>query len=190
MKKIGLTGGIGSGKSFIAGILQKMGYPVFFSDDFAKNIYDTDASVKETIIGYFGAQLYVEGQLDRTKLAQLIFENEENRLFVNQLVHPKVRQAFSDWAAKQDASIVFNEAAILFETGAYKNFDATILVTAPIELRVQRVMARDHSSKEEVLARMSKQWSDEQKIALTNFVIMNDEEMPILEQIEKILSNL
>lgn len=190
MKKIGLTGGIGSGKSFIAGILQKMGYPVFFSDEFAKSIYDVDQVVKSSLISYFGAELYSSGNLDRTMLATIIFEKEENRQKVNELVHPRVRKAFLDFVAQQKSKIVFNEAAILFETGGHAMMDATILVTAPVELRLKRAMQRDGSSEAEVLARINRQWIDELKIPMADYLIINDDQHPLLQQIEQIINKL
>ncbi|MES2798920.1 MAG: dephospho-CoA kinase [Bacteroidota bacterium] len=189
-KKIGLTGGIGSGKSFIAGVLLKMGYPVFFSDDFSKDIANTNVEVRQKLIALFGAEVYIDGALNRPFLAKMIFENEENRLKVNSIIHPKVRQGFEDWANRQTSEIVFNEAAIFFETGGHKALDATILVTAPLSLRIARVQQRDGVAEREVMARIEKQWSDEQKIPLADFVIENDEKTPLLHQLELMLSNI
>lgn len=194
MKRIGLTGGIGSGKSFIANILEHMGFPVYYSDSRSKELTKSNPKIKTGLISLFGEEVYVKGELNCELNTQLvatkIFQNEELRQEVNQLIHPIVRKDFDDWATNQHSELVFNEAAILFETGAYKNFDATILVCAPMELKIKRVMIRENCSREDVLARMSKQWSDEEKMKLADFVIKNDEKLPILTQIEGVLNLL
>ena len=190
MKRIGLTGGIGSGKSFIANILEHMGFPVYYSDSRSKELTKSNPTIRAGLISLFGEEVYVKGELNTQLVATKIFQNEELRQKVNQLIHPIVRKDFDDWATNQHSELVFNEAAILFETGAYKNFDATILVCAPMELKIKRVMNRENCSREDVLARMSKQWSDEEKMKLADFVIENDEKLPILNQIEGVLNRL
>ena len=186
MLRIGLTGGIGSGKSLVASVLEKMGYPVFYSDREAKALYDTHQVLKAELIALIGAELYDATGFKKDILIHAIFENPVLKEKIESLVHPKVRAAFEEWVAKQSSKIVFNEAAILFETGAYLTFDATILVTAPVELRLQRVVARDGLSIREIENRMAYQWSDEQKKLLANFIIENDGQA-ILKQIENIL---
>ncbi len=190
MKRIGLTGGIGSGKSFIAKILEHMGFPVYYSDLRSKELTKSNPTIRTGLISLFGEKVYVDGELNTQLVATKIFQDEELRQKVNQLIHPIVRKDFDDWAKNQYSELVFNEAAILFETGAYKNFDATILVCAPLELKIKRVMNRENCSKEDVLARMNKQWSDEEKMKLADFVIKNDEKLPILTQIEGVLNRL
>lgn len=190
MKRIGLTGGIGSGKSFIANILEHMGFPVYYSDSRSKELTKSNPTIRTGLISLFGEDVYLDGEFNTQFVATKIFQNEEYRQKVNQLIHPIVRKDFEDWIKYQNSDLVFNEAAILFETGAYKNFDATILVCAPMELKIKRVMNRENCSEEEVLARMSKQWSDEEKRKLADFVIENDEVSPILKQIENILIQL
>lgn len=190
MKRIGLTGGIGSGKSFIANILEHMSFPVYYSDSRSKELTKSNPTIRAGLISLFGEKVYVDGELNTQLVATKIFQNEDLRKKVNQLIHPIVRKDFDDWATYQHSELVFNEAAILFETGAYKNFDATILVCAPMELRIKRVMIRENCSREDVLARMSKQWSDEEKMKLADFVIKNDEKLPILTQIEGVLNLL
>jgi dephospho-CoA kinase len=190
MKRIGLTGGIGSGKSFIANVLEHMGFPVYYSDSQSKELTKSNPKIKTGLISLFGEEVYVKGVLNTQLVATKIFQNEELRQKVNQLIHPIVRKDFDDWATNQHSELVFNEAAILFETGAYKNFDATILVCAPMELKIKRVMNRENCSREDVLARMSKQWSDEEKMKLADFVIENDEKLPVLNQIEGVLNRL
>jgi dephospho-CoA kinase len=190
MKRIGLTGGIGSGKSFIAQIIEHMGYPVYYSDKRSKELTKSNPSIKTGLISLFGEEVYSDNELNTQLVATKIFQNEEMRQKVNELIHPIVRKDFDNWALNQKSILVFNEAAILFETGAYRNFDSTILICAPMEVKIQRVMKRENCSKEEVMTRMSKQWSDEEKMKLADFVIENDEESPILKQIENILIQL
>lgn len=190
MKRIGLTGGIGSGKSFIANILEHMGFPVYYSDSQSKELTKSNPKIKTGLISLFGEEVYVAGELNTQLVATKIFHNEELRQKVNQLIHPIVRKDFDDWATNQHSELVFNEAAILFETGAYKNFDATILVCAPMELKIERVMNRENCSREDVLARMNKQWSDEQKMKLANYCVVNNNQLPVLNQLEEIMNDL
>jgi dephospho-CoA kinase len=190
MKKIGITGGIGSGKSFVANIIEKMGYPVYYSDVRSKELTNIHPIIRQGLIDLVGENVYFEGELDKKILASAIFLNEEMRLKVNQLIHPIVRQDFEDWAKAQTSDLIFNEAAILFETGAYRNFDATVLIYAPIELRLKRVLKRDIITKEEVLARINNQMSDEEKLKMTPYSILNDGESPLLKQIEEVIEKI
>ncbi len=189
MLRIGLTGGIGSGKSMVASILEHMGYPVFYSDLEAKALYDTHQTLKAELIELIGAGLYDQTGFNKGLLSRAIFENPALKEKIESLVHPKVRAAFEEWAAKQSTELVFNEAAILFETGAYLQFDATILVSASVELRLQRVVSRDGLSIQEIEKRIQTQWSDEQKKLLADFIIENDGRA-ILKQIESIVVEL
>ena len=190
MKRIGLTGGIGSGKSYIAGVLEKMGYPVYYSDEQSKVLTDTHPEIRAGLISRFGTSIYSEETLNRKELAAYIFNSEPDRIFVNQLIHPVVRADFDRWCAEQNTALVFNEAAILFETGAYKQFDATILVVAPHELRMQRIVERDRCTVEQAETRMKSQWSDEQKIPLATVVITSNGELPLVSQIERAILTL
>jgi dephospho-CoA kinase len=190
MKRIGLTGGIGSGKSFIAQIIEHMGYPVYYSDKRSKELTKSNPSIKTGLISLFGEEVYSDNELNTQLVATKIFQNEEMRQKVNELIHPIVRKDFEDWVTNQKSTLVFNEAAILFETGSYKNFDANILICAPLELKIKRVMKRENCSREEVLARMSKQWSDDEKSKLADFIINNDDCDPILTQLELVLAQL
>lgn len=186
-KKIGITGGIGAGKSFICKILSTLGYPIFYSDIEAKRITNSDPAVRAKIIDLFGNEAYYDNDLglNRPFIAQQVFGDEQLLQSLNQIVHPSVQQAFVQFFDKQTAPLVFNEAAILFETGSFQNFDANVLVTAPIETRIHRVLNRDHISRKEVESRISKQWSDEKKIPLADFVINNDEQDLLLPQVLK-----
>ncbi|MEY3741457.1 MAG: dephospho-CoA kinase [Flavobacteriia bacterium] len=189
MLRIGLSGGIGSGKSTVAGILAKMGYPVFYSDQEAKRLYDENPVLQKQLVDLFGPAIYRDGQLNKAFLAQQLFSNAELKAQVTALVHPLVRKAFEVWAQQQASDLVFNEAAILFETGAYKDFDATVLVMAPIETRIERVQKRDLISREAVLQRIANQWPDSKKMNLTTYIITNDGQ-PLLQQIEDVISKL
>ena len=190
MKRIGITGGIGAGKSLVAEIIKAMGYPVYNSDERAKELTDSNPKIKEGLIHLFGEEIYQNDTLNKFALAQAIFSDESLREKVNALIHPIVREDFNLWALAQNNSLVFNESAILFETGSFKNFDAIILVYAPTELRIKRIMKRDNCSENEVLKRMNSQFSDEEKCQLTEFRVLNDGQTPLLVQVEKIILNL
>ena len=190
MKRIGLTGGIGSGKSYIAGVLEKMGYPVYYSDEQAKVLTDTHPEIRAGLISRFGTGIYSEGILNRKELAAHIFNSESDRIFVNQLIHPVVRADFDRWCAEQHTALVFNEAAILFETGAYQQFDATVLVIAPLETRIERIMQRDRCTHEQAEARIQSQWSDEQKTPLANAIVSNNGHEAVLIQVEHLTETL
>jgi dephospho-CoA kinase len=190
MKRIGITGGIGAGKSLVAEIIKAMGYPVYNSDERVKELTDSNPKIKAGLIHLFGEEIYQNDKLNKFALAQAIFSDESLREKVNALIHPIVREDFNLWALAQNNALVFNESAILFETGSFKNFDAIILVYAPTELRIKRIMKRDNCSENEVLKRMNTQFSDEEKYQLTEFRVLNDEQTPLLVQVEKIILNL
>lgn len=190
MLTVGITGGIGSGKSIVSKVIAAMQFPVFNSDAISKEIVQNNDEVRQALIHLFGPSVYPKGILDRVFLAEIIFNDEHARNQINAIVHPKVREAFDQFAAKQNVEIVFNEAAILFETGSYKQFDRIILVTSPEEIRISRVAKRDNVDREIVRDRIRAQWSDEQKKPLANFIIVNDDKQPVLVQIEKTISEL
>lgn len=187
--KAGITGGIGSGKSYVCRVLEKMGYPVYYSDNESKRLTAENPVIRQGLIGLLGEEVFQGNELNKPFLASRIFQDDHIREQVNQLIHPVVRADFHAWSERQNSPVVFNEAAILIETGTYKTLDATILVTADKELRIQRTMQRDHISREEVLARMSKQWDDEAKIKHADFVIHNDDR-PLLVQLEKMITEV
>ena len=190
MFKVGVTGGIGAGKSLICSILERMGYPVFYSDIEAKKIIISNPQVRIDLIELFGIQIFKDHQLNRKLLANLLFSDSTLIEKMNAIVHPKVREEFENWALNQDSQLVFNEAAILFETGSYKNFDATILVTAPLEIRLNRVMNRGNSIRADVQKRIDNQWSDDQKVILSTYRIQNDDIQSVLDQIDEVLNEL
>ena len=189
MKIIGLTGGIGSGKSTLLAWLRSNGIPCFESDIVGKQLLN--GQLKQDVIDCFGPELYPNDVLDTKKMAQLVFQDKEALEKLNNIVHPAVGKAFKDFIEKnKNAQIVVKEAAILFETGAYKSCDFVILVCAPLEKRISRVIQRDGVKRAEVLARMSKQWDDNKKSALADFVIENDSQELAIEQLEAILKKL
>lgn len=191
MLKVGLTGGIGAGKSVVARVFEVYGYPVFYSDNVSKNCVNTDPEVRSALIKLFGSSLYENDVLNREMLAEIIFSDDQARNQVNAIIHPAVRLAFARFAEEhQNASFVVNEAAILFETGAYQQFDKTILVTAPTGVRLKRVKERDGSNDDQIQARIDMQWSDEQKIPLADYVIVNDGKLALLPQIDRIIDQL
>ena len=187
-KVIGVTGGIGSGKSIVGLILSTMGYPVYYSDQEAKWVMNNDTELRKELIAVFGEETYLDNELNRPFLAEKIFTSPELKEKINQIVHPIVRKRFSDFVSNSNSPLVFNEAAILFETGGYKDFDATILIVADKEIRIRRVMQRDNATREQVAARMNNQWSDEQKVKLANHVIYNNNTDLIVPQVLSILN--
>jgi dephospho-CoA kinase len=186
---VGITGGIGSGKSTVARILEQMGFPVFYSDKEAARLMDVDPEIREFLRRLTGENMHVNERLDRKKLAARLFNNKEWLSAVNAFVHPLVRKNFDEWASHQHAQVVFNEAAILIETGSHERFGQLVLVTAPTEIRIERAMLRDQSTREEVLNRMANQWSDERKVPFADVIIRNDGS-PILFQIERFVDYL
>lgn len=192
-KIIGLTGGIGSGKTTIAKLFQAEGIPIYISDEEAKKIMSLPETIK-AIEEVFGPEVLLNQQIDRKKLAAVVFNDESKLKLLNEIVHPLVKKHFDDWVqSKQNFSFVIKEAAILFESGSYLFCDKIITVTASQETRIKRVMQRDHVSEHEVLERMKNQWSDEDRIAKSDFVIENEnfESTKIkFYEILKILKNL
>lgn len=189
MKIIGLTGGIGSGKSTLLAWLRSNGILCFESDIVGKQLLN--GQLKQDVIDCFGPELYPNDVLDTKRMAQLVFQDKEALEKLNNLVHPAVGKAFKDFVEKnKNAQIVVKEAAILFETGGYKSCDFVILVCAPLEKRISRVIQRDGVKRAEVLVRISKQWDDNKKSALADFVIENDSQELAIEQLEAILKKL
>jgi dephospho-CoA kinase len=188
MLSIGLTGGIGSGKSLVAAVLEHMGYPVFYSDQEAKALYNEDGLLQKELIVLVGDALYVNGIFQKEVLSQALFNNPELKKEVEARVHPLVRKRFETWAHAQKSRLVFNEAAILFETGAHQQFDATVLVCAPLQLRIDRVKKRDGLEEAVIQQRIKAQWGDDKKRELASYIIENDGQ-PILAQIESFLQS-
>ena len=190
MMVVGLTGGIGSGKSMIAKAFAALGIAVFNSDEQAKALIANNAQVKKRIIAAFGEEAYQNGEYNRAYIAQIVFNNSEKLAILNGIVHPALAEYFKRWAKEQTSPYVLKEAAILFESGSYKDCDYIITVTAPEEVRIARVMARDHCTEAQVRARMAQQWSDAQRIALSNVVIENIDLESAKEQVKRINDEL
>ena len=183
---VGLTGGIGSGKSMIAKAFAALGIAVFNSDEQAKALIANNAQVKKRIIAAFGEEAYQNGEYNRAYIAQIVFNNSEKLIILNGIVHPALAKYFKQWTKNHTSPYVLKEAAILFESGSYKDCDYIITVTAPEQLRIARVMARDHCTEAQVRVRMSQQWSDAQRIALSNAVIENIDLESAKEQVKRI----
>jgi dephospho-CoA kinase len=186
MYKVGITGGIGSGKTTACKVFEVLGIPVFYADTVAKEIMCKDPVLVEGVKSAFGAASYLEdGKLNNKHIAGIVFNNEEALAQLNALVHPAVFRAFDVWEETISATTPYTlkEAAILFESGSYKMCDTTILVTAPYEIKIKRLIQRDNVTEEQVKARMDKQLSDEEKAKLADHFIVNDEEQSIIEQV-------
>lgn len=189
--KVGITGGIGSGKSTICGIFKILGVPVFEADSVAKELLNSNSKIKQGLIRLFGDGIYIPGSgVDRKKLAEIIFNNDIQLLNVNELIHPEVRNEFYKWMEKQDSPYIIHEAAILFESGFYKMMDFTVLVTAPENDRIERVSKRDNLKPQLVRERIEKQWNDDEKRKLATLEICNDNNELIIPQVIKIDKNL
>ena len=191
MKKIGITGGIGSGKSVVSHILTTMGYPVYDSDSWAKRLMNNHPDIRQALTDRFGPDTYISNALNRAYLAQQIFNDKDALAFVNSIVHPIVCNHFVQWAESQPTEIVFIESAILFSSGLDKIVDKVIYVDAPQEIRLQRAMNRDHASAEAITARINNQSHDNQHAhAHSDFIIQNDNKTLISLQILSILKKI
>uniref|UniRef100_UPI0032171F69 dephospho-CoA kinase n=1 Tax=uncultured Draconibacterium sp. TaxID=1573823 RepID=UPI0032171F69 len=184
---VGITGGIGSGKSVVCSVFKLLGVPVFEADLEAKRLINSSTEIKNGLIDLFGNDIYTQNDtIDRKKLAGIIFNDEVQLKKVNELIHPVVRSEFQKWVQKQNVPYVVHEAAILFESGFYKMMDFTILVSAPEQMRIKRVSSRDNVTAEQVKERIDKQWPNEKKRKLATIEIKNDNKELILPQIIRI----
>ncbi|UYW01855.1 dephospho-CoA kinase [Flavobacterium agricola] len=173
-KIIGITGGIGSGKTTLIEYLKSLGYFVYVSDNEAKNLLNSKEIINKVQFLFKKHVLILDGVLDRKKLAEIVFADPEQLQKLNNLIHPLVKEHFDNWTKQhENESLLFKESAILFESGAYKACDYTILITAPEALRIARVMQRDGVSEENVKERMNNQWSDQQKAQFSDYIIEN-----------------
>lgn len=190
MKIIGLTGGIGSGKSIIAAMFQDLGAPIYIADIEAKKMLVTSKIVKRKVIALLGEEAYNQCTPNTAFIAGKIFNDPILLDGMNEIIHPKVASHFKRWVQKQEAPFCIKEAAILFENGSYKQCDATILVTAPKEIRLKRVIQRDGVTEKAVADRMKNQWDDEKKISLANYVIENIDIKSTKKQVKKLYKEL
>jgi len=184
MNRIGITGGIGSGKTYVCKIFEILGIPVFYADSEAKRLMEYDPEMRESIIALLGSDAYAGNKLNRAFIASRVFEQEDMLEKLNRIVHPQVRKAFLSWSENiTDKPYVIEEAAILFESGASKFMDKTVLVYAPEEIRVRRVMERDHVGEEAVRNRMQNQMDEEKKRQLADYIIVNDNVNLLIPQV-------
>ena len=183
MLKIGLTGGMGSGKTTVSQIFSSLNIPVFYADDIAKAIMNEDAGLKQSIIDLFGSDAYIENSLNRKYIADIVFNDAYKLEQLNALVHAVTIAAADKWMQEQKSPYVVKEAALMFEAGAAAHLDYVIGVYAPQHLRMQRVMHRDNTGREKVLSRMNNQIDETIKMKLCDFVIINDEQQAVLPQV-------
>ena len=185
MKKVGITGGIGSGKSIACEIFHLLGVPVFHADDEARYLQNNDLTIRNQLTGLFGTDIYlVDGGLDRKKLASLVFNDPVSLDKVNRIIHPSVRQRFIDWAREYpDEPYILYEAAILIESGYAKDFDLNILILADENIRIERVIKRDNISNELVRDRINNQMTNSQKIKFVDYIIENNNCQLLIPQI-------
>ena len=190
---VGLTGGIGSGKTTVAKAFNALGIPVYIADDEAKKLMHTSKVLKRKLIELFGKDAYLEGSLNKPYIANIIFHDKNYLEKMNAIVHPQVAKHFKKWLLKQQSPYVIKEAAILFENGTYKQCDVLITVTAPKAMKIERLLKRDNTSVEKIEAIMKNQWSDAQKIKLSDFVIDNSDlentKLQVLKIHQQILNN-
>jgi dephospho-CoA kinase len=191
MRTIGVTGGIGSGKTVVCKIFNALGIPVFDSDIKAKEIINNSPAVRKQVEKLFGTGIYSEKGLDRTEVARLVFEKPDLLNALNSIVHPAVATSFTAWKLKQTGCpFVIKEAAILFESGTNKQTDAVISVVAPESLRLKRVMERDGRSETQIKSIMQRQMNDRERVRQSDYVIVNDDETPVLDQVLKVYDEL
>ena len=186
MMVVGLTGGIGSGKTTVADFFKQLGVPVYIADEAGKRLMETSSEIRDRILELFGSAAYEAAKPQRKYIASKAFKDPGLLGALNNIIHPAVEKDFKTWVSKQSSAYVIYEAAILFETGSYKKCDFSILVTAPEKMRIQRLQKRDDSSREEIQQRMNNQWSDEKKSELADFLINNEDLDHTKQQVEHI----
>lgn len=188
---VGITGGIGSGKSTVCKVFEVLGVPVYYADDRAKYLMQHNEPLKEALMEAFGSQIYNDGVLDRQLLASMVFNDKGKLAKLNSLVHPAVAQDGLEWQMQHSQyPYTLREAALLFEAGIYKALHKIIVVSAPLDVRIERVMDRDNVTAEQVKARIANQWSEEEKVALADFVITNDGAHELIPQIMEVHQQL
>lgn len=191
MIKIAVTGGIGSGKSYISHLLENMHIPVYNADNEAKRLTVSDAGIRGELIALLGEEVYKDGLLNKPLLASYLFSDPAHVLQINSIIHPRVRKDFTVWVERQEkCEIVSMESAILYEAGFQDTVDAVIMVYAPVELRIQRAMYRDGASEEQVRARIAAQMDDEEKRRRADFTVVNDGVQLLIPQLNRIVEQL
>lgn len=186
MIKVGLTGNIGSGKTWVCQIFSALNIPIYYADLEARNILNTSQTIEKIALIFGEDVLLSSKQIDRKKLASIVFNDTKELEKLNRLIHPHLREHFQQWANQQNSKYVIQEAAILFENGFDHLMDKTITIASPKSIRLNRVMERDQISKEDVLARMNNQWSDEKKEKAADYIIVNDGSQMLLPQVLKV----
>jgi len=190
MLKVGLTGGIGSGKTTIAKIFELLNVPVYYADEASKRLYHTDQDLIRNIKKHFGEDVYTNEQLNRSKLAGIVFNDPDKLNLLNELVHPPTIRDAEEWMKKQTAPYVIKEAALLFESGSAQGLDYIIGVKAPVHYRIKRVMERDGVSREDVISRANRQIDEDIKMRLCDFFIINNEQELVIPQVLELHSKL
>lgn len=190
MLKVGITGGIGSGKSTVSKIFELLNVPVYYADEASKRLYTSDKNLMANIKKNFGEEVYTNDQLNRSRLAAMVFNDPEKLALLNSIVHPPTIKDAADWMQQQTAPYIIKEAALIFESGSSAGLDLVIGVYAPKHIRIQRVMERDSISRDDVLNRMNRQIDEELKMKLCDFVIQNNELMLVLPQVLELHENL
>lgn len=190
MIRIGITGGMGAGKSVISEMMRCLGIPVYDADIASKKILNSNTKVKTQLIELLGEEIFSNGQLNRPLMAQLIFNNNELLLKTNAIIHPAVFEDFIAWSEAQNKEVVACETAILFESGMVSYFDSILMVSAPLEIRIERCIKRNKFTREQVLERIAKQMDESKKIELSDFVIDNDNRKALYPQLKNFLNNL
>ena len=189
--KIGITGGIGSGKSVVSRLFEVMGIPVYISDVESKRLTLEDGFIRRELIALLGNDIYKDGALNKPLLASYIFGNPQHQAMVNEIIHPRVRDDFRKWIGEHDSfGIVAMESAILIEAGFATEVDKIVMVYAPLELRLERAMSRDCSSKELIEKRIQSQMDDEEKKQYADFVVYNDRNTPLIPQLLHLIADL
>lgn len=190
MIRIGITGGMGAGKSVISEMMRCLGIPVYDADIASKKILNSNTKVKTQLIELLGEEIFSNGQLNRPLMAQLIFNNNELLLKTNAIIHPAVFEDFIAWSETQNKEVVACETAILFESGMVSYFDSILMVSAPLEIRIERCIKRNNFTREQVLERIAKQMDESKKTELSDFVIDNDNRKALYPQLKNFLNNL
>ena len=184
---VGLTGGIGSGKTLICNIFELFGVPVFYADLEARILMDEDPAIRRNLIHHFGKDIYIGGSLDRKKLASIVFHDKNSLKYLNSIIHPAVRKKFDRWIEDNAGyKYLIEEAAILLESGEHNRFDLVVTVLSPVDLRISRVIERDHVTKDDVVERIKNQISDEERNKIADVVIVNDGTKLVIPQVLQI----